>query len=104
MSIMSILSLLNSVGITKAELDAAVEEAAKEAVIAKTREVQAYWKSIAPVAKHDRVHTYTARKLDLAVRIGTASRFGFQRRRDRRWASYIGGPQWPASLNTALSV
>lgn len=46
--LMSILTLLDSVGVSRAELTRAVNEVAKEAVIAKTREVQRYWVSISP--------------------------------------------------------
>src|SRR4051794_22931976 len=56
MGIMSALSVLDSVGITKAELAAATKEASRAAVVAKTREVAEYWRSIAPVSdkpEHD---------------------------------------------------
>jgi hypothetical protein len=48
-SVLSILSELAEVGITKADLASAVDTVAvNEAVIAKTQEVLAYWLSIAP--------------------------------------------------------
>ena len=51
MGILSILSELAEVGITRGQLNKALVESteAREKVIAKTKQVQAYWKSIAPV-------------------------------------------------------
>jgi hypothetical protein len=52
MGILSALSALNDVGLTQAKLDAAIAESTvvKAGVIAKTREAQAYWQSLAPVS------------------------------------------------------
>jgi hypothetical protein len=56
-SVGHIMQLLSEVGITRAQLvEALSDDVVKAAVIEKTKQVQAYWKSIAPVSdkkEHD---------------------------------------------------
>jgi hypothetical protein len=51
MSLLDAISLLNEVGLDKATLDKGLAESVevREGVIAKAKEVERYWKSIAPV-------------------------------------------------------
>lgn len=55
---MGFMSILNDVGITKADIDRAVGANAeiRAAVMAKAKEVQAYWQSIAPVSEKEHVY------------------------------------------------
>lgn len=55
---MSLLSVLAEAGITAADIDKAVAESdeVREGIIVKAREVQEYWKSIAPVNKTGKAH------------------------------------------------
>lgn len=52
MGVMGVLQELDSVGLTPAKIDAAIADSIviREGVIAKAKEVQEYWKSIAPVS------------------------------------------------------
>jgi hypothetical protein len=55
-SVGHIMQLLSECGVTRADLiEALKDDVVKAAIVAKTREVQSYWRSIAPVAEHDRV-------------------------------------------------
>ena len=53
---MSISILLDSVGVSKAALDKAVEEAARESVIRTTKAAWQYWWNLTPVGESVRPH------------------------------------------------
>ena len=66
MSVLSILGDLANIGVTQKDLDIAIGESVeiRAAVIAKANEVQAYWKSIAPVNKTGKPHTLASGYVD----------------------------------------
>jgi hypothetical protein len=55
-SFLSVISLLDEVGISRAELDKAVEEASKAKIIETTKAAQQYWRSIAVVGQNVKAH------------------------------------------------
>jgi hypothetical protein len=98
---MSLLSILGEAGITFADIDKATAESfeIRQGVIDKAKEVQEYWKSIAPVNKVDKPHDLGDGRIDdpgdyrdsIVIKYGKSRGFSAEVRSDdpkAHWLEY----------------